>query len=128
MIEVGNYKLQEYIIGERIDAGEVLKRLEDTAIQYDTVSVMDYYDLLAVQSNFLDSAYGWTERDIKGVNIIPVRNGYILNLPDPRPLANKHIETHTVNKRKYKLMEKYLKGDITVNDLIDMVVELEERL
>jgi hypothetical protein len=33
-----------------------------------------------------------------------------------------------MNERKYELMEKYLKGDYTVNDLIECIVELEEKV
>lgn len=75
------YGVEEYIIPDRFDAAHVLTTLTESADQYDSVSVADYYDLIGVESKFTDNSYGWTIDSISRASIVPVRGGYVIKFP-----------------------------------------------
>lgn len=71
----------EYKITDRYDASHVLASLTESADNFDSVSVADYYDLIGVESVFTDNNYGWTIDSIHHASIIPVRGGYVIKFP-----------------------------------------------
>ena len=73
--------VEEYIIGDRHDASQVLVSLTEYADRYDAVSVADYYDLIGAQSKYTDNNVGWTIDSITRASIMPVRGGYIIKFP-----------------------------------------------
>ena len=75
------YGVEEYVIPDRFDAAHVLTSLQEYADRYDKVSVADYYDLIGVESMYVDNSYGWTSFDVKKLSIQKYVNGYIINLP-----------------------------------------------
>lgn len=74
-------QVEEYIIGDRLDAAHVLTSLKENADRYDSVSVADYYDLIGVPTKFTDNNYGWTFDSIVHATVVPVRNGYTIKFP-----------------------------------------------
>jgi len=73
--------VEEYIIGDRHDASQVLVSLTEYADRYDSVSVADYYDLIGAQSKYTDNNIGWTIDSITRASIMPVRGGYVIKFP-----------------------------------------------
>lgn len=78
------HSFDEIILKTRVEAEEVLDRLDDLCDRYDAASVADLYELVGVSGNYTDDKWGWT--DIRGAGIQHVRGGYLLNLPKPEPI------------------------------------------
>lgn len=64
------------------DAEEVLSNLADLVEDYGVASVADFYGFIGIPGKFTDNKYGWD--DLRGVKVVRVRDGYILNLPKTR--------------------------------------------
>lgn len=73
--------VDEYIIGDRQDAAQVLAVLVENADRYDSVSVADYYDLIGIPTQFTHNNYGWSFDAINRASIVPVRGGYTIKFP-----------------------------------------------
>lgn len=71
----------QYVITDRTQAIEVLDSLTEQLLQYGSVSVADYYDMIGVESKFTDNNYGWNSDELARASIAPTRGGYILKLP-----------------------------------------------
>lgn len=78
------HSFDEIILKSRVEAEEVLDRLDDLIDKYDAASVADLYELVGVSGNYTDDKWGWS--DIRGAAIQHVRGGYLLNLPKPEPI------------------------------------------
>lgn len=74
------HNFDEVLFESRGEAELVLDNMLDILGRYDRVTVMDFYDLAGITSEFTDSKYGWT--DLKGTRVSgsPSR-GYIIELP-----------------------------------------------
>lgn len=79
-----SHSFDEIILETRVEAEEVLDRMEAFLDKYDSVSVADFYELCGVSGNYTDQKYGWT--DIRTASIQRVRGGYLMNMPKPEPL------------------------------------------
>lgn len=79
-----NHQLDKIIIESRVEALEVLERLSDLVDKYGTASLADFYDLIDVDSNFVDQKWGWD--NLSTARAQKVRGGYFLDLPRPEPL------------------------------------------
>ena len=75
------YGVQEFLIGDRHDATNVLASLIEYADNYNAVSVADYYDMIGVHSEFTDNSYGWTMDSITRASVVPVRGGFVIKFP-----------------------------------------------
>lgn len=80
------HNFDDLVLATRVEANEVLERLYDLLSRYEFVSVSDLYELLGESdnANYTDQKWGWT--DLRGADIIRVREGYLLSLPNPEPL------------------------------------------
>jgi hypothetical protein len=78
------HNFDEIVLDKRVEAEEVLDRMDAWLDKYDSVSVADFYEMCGVSSNYTDNKYGWT--DIRGASIQHVRGGYLLRMPPPEPL------------------------------------------
>lgn len=63
----------------RYDAERVLSDMTHYIRTYGQVSVSDFYDYVGITPEWTDEEWGWT--NLRGTNVRPVRNGYILTLP-----------------------------------------------
>lgn len=75
----------EVIIGSRPEAEAVLEQMFAALDTYDAVTVSDLYELLGQSSQFTDRNWGWT--DLRGSDIRPIREGYLLILPPTESLS-----------------------------------------
>lgn len=78
------HQFEEIILTDRREAEEALERLFDCVDQFGSASVADLYELVGVKSAHTDNKWGWT--DLRGADIVRVRNGYLLDLPETEPL------------------------------------------
>ena len=69
----------EILLDTRAEAEEVISRMYDLFETYQIVSLADYYDLVGATSEFTDNKWGWD--NLKGIRILRVRDGYIIDLP-----------------------------------------------
>ena len=78
------HNFDEIVLDSREEAEEVIDRLFDLVSRYDTATVSDLYELVGLSSNYTDNQWGWT--DLRGAGVQRIRDGYLLDLPDPDPL------------------------------------------
>lgn len=80
----GAHDFDEITLATRVEADQVLSRMDDLMRKYETVSVADLYELLGLDFNYTDEKWGWVNLDDAGIR--RVRNGYLLDLPKPESL------------------------------------------
>lgn len=80
----GGFDFNEVILATRVEAEEVIDRMFDLLQRYETVSVGDLYELLGKSASYTEEKYGWT--DLRGAGVTRIRDGYLLDLPQPEPL------------------------------------------
>lgn len=78
------HSFDEVVLDTRIDAENVLNKLEDLITRYDAASVSDLYNLINETSSHADEKWGWT--DIRDAAVHRTRGGYLLDLPKPQPI------------------------------------------
>lgn len=78
------HNFDDIVLNNRVDAERVINGLYDLLNEYEVVSVKDLYSLLGVTSAYTDQSWGWT--DLRGSDIIRVTQGYLLKLPQAKPI------------------------------------------
>lgn len=78
------HDFDEILVDLRVDAEEVLDRLEAMLDKYDSVTVADFYELCGVDASYTDQKYGWTS--LAGATINRVRGKWAMRMPAPEPL------------------------------------------
>lgn len=78
------HDFDEIVLDSRAEAEEVIDRLYDVVNKYEFASVADLYELVGLPSVHTDNKWGWS--NIRGAGVSRVRDGYLLDLPDPEPL------------------------------------------
>jgi hypothetical protein len=71
----------DIILEQRVEAEEVIDRMNERINEYGQVSVADLYDMIDVTSVFTDNKWGWY--NIEGARARYTRDGYLLDLPKP---------------------------------------------
>ena len=79
-----SHNFGELVIEDRGEAELILDTMTERISEYDVATVFDLYELVGITADFTDSTYGWT--DAREFKIRRVRNGYLLDLPKPRPI------------------------------------------
>ena len=76
----------EYILDDRADAEMILIDLHDDINRYGKARLSDFYTnrAISITPEPVAFEYGWT--DLDGVRPISVVGGWIINLPQPKPL------------------------------------------
>lgn len=69
------------VIVSKSDAEAVLKHLSSRIGAYGYASVSDLNDLLGLSSNYKDAQWGW--KNLDGAEILPIEEGFTLDLPRP---------------------------------------------
>jgi hypothetical protein len=80
------HDFDQVILGHRGDAEVVLDKLRELIEQYGVATVEDYYDALGISGDFTDLKWGWTDLRPSRATVRSVPGGYIVALPQPRPL------------------------------------------
>lgn len=79
------HDIGEVILGSREEAQLVVEQMIAIADQYDVATVGDLYGFLGFPTNYVDEQWGW--ESFASVEIKQVNQGYLIDLPDPEPLA-----------------------------------------
>lgn len=79
-----SHDFDEIVLVSRTEAETVVDRLYDLISRYDAASVADLYELVGIKSSHIDNQWGWTE--LHGSGVARVRNGFLLDLPEPESL------------------------------------------
>jgi hypothetical protein len=82
-ITSGRLRLDEVVLTQREDAVIVVESMLNSVDQYGFVSVADLYHLLGWASAYTDEGWGWS--NLVTIAIKQVREGYLIELPDPEP-------------------------------------------
>ena len=78
------HDFDEVVLTSRVEAEEVITQMFEIVSRYGVVSIADLYELVGIQSTHTDNKWGWT--NIRGAGVSRIREGYLLDLPEPQPL------------------------------------------
>jgi hypothetical protein len=78
------HDFDEIVLPQRTEAEDVIDRLFDLVGRYESATVADLYDLVGLEAAHTDQKWGW--RNLRGSGVSRVRDGYLLDLPEPEPL------------------------------------------
>ena len=78
------HDFDEIVLDSRLEAEEVIDKLFELVSRYEAATVADLYELVGLASTHTDHKWGWT--DIRGSGVTRIRDGFLLDLPDPEPL------------------------------------------
>lgn len=78
------YSYDDIVLESRVEAEEVLSRMDEIINMYGVVSVSDLNDLVGKPGSYTDNKYGWT--NIRNAEAVRVRDGYLLKLPKALPI------------------------------------------
>lgn len=78
------FDFDEIAMETRAEGLEVLDNLYTLVSQYGSATVAEFYELAGISANYTDQKYGWT--DLRGSDVIKTRDGYVVDLPKPKPL------------------------------------------
>lgn len=78
------YNYDDIVLETRVEAEEVLTRMDEIMDLYGLVTVADLHDLVGITGNYTDQKYGWT--NIRSAEAVRVRDGYLLKLPKALPI------------------------------------------
>jgi hypothetical protein len=77
------HNFSEIVLNTRAEAEEVIDQMFEVIERWGEVSVADLYELLGVAADHTDQKWGW--RTLGGASVRRVRDGYLLDLPQPEP-------------------------------------------
>lgn len=80
------YDPDDIILPSRAAANDALDELDYVIHKYGQASIATFYDIVGVTGEWTDNKYGWTS--IRGAQIKPVRDGYMVLLPPTRLLED----------------------------------------
>ena len=75
---------QNIVVKYRKDAEEIVESLRKTIDRYDQATIADLYDLLDLESNYVDKNWGWT--DVRDIGIRRVQSGYLIDVEEAKYL------------------------------------------
>jgi hypothetical protein len=75
------HSFEDVILPTRSEAERIIDELYKVLSARDYVLVSDLNDMLGEPSPYTDQNYGWT--DLHGTHAIPVRDGYLIDIPRP---------------------------------------------
>lgn len=73
------HEMNDVILATKEEAELVVERLHDILEKYEVVSLADLYDLLGLETSYIDNKWGWTS--LSTVQVRQIRQGYLLELP-----------------------------------------------
>lgn len=78
------FDTEDYIFDKKTDAERVFNNMVDILEEYNAVTVTDFLDSIGKSTDYTLQNYGWT--NLAEGKVKRVRDGYILDLPDPHVL------------------------------------------
>lgn len=79
-----NHDFDTILFQNRPEAQDVIDRLRAEIQKYNTVTIEFLYSAMEVEPTFNDTTWGWD--DLSGAHVRRARGGFVLDLPEPRPL------------------------------------------
>ena len=76
-------RLDDIIIAQREDAEVIVETLLGMVEKYDFVSLADLMHMLGFATSYVDQGWGWS--NLASISLKQVRDGYLIELPDPEP-------------------------------------------
>lgn len=78
------HNFDDIVIRDRTEALEIVEFLKHTVDEYGAVYVSDLLETIGETSSTVDRRWGW--EDLSRAGVTRVRDGYLLDLPRPRPI------------------------------------------
>ena len=78
------HHFKDVILETRDEADSVLSRMYDIIQTYKMITVAELYGLVGITAEYTDESWGW--KDLRSASIRRVREGYLIDLPQPREL------------------------------------------
>jgi len=72
------------VLATKDEADSTIEQMGNIIEQYGTVTVGDLYNMVGLPATHVDEAWGWD--DIRSAQVQQIREGYLLDLPQPQPL------------------------------------------
>jgi hypothetical protein len=82
--QLQRHSQDDLILSTKEDAALVLERMNDILDNWPVVSLADFKELVGIPSTFIDNRWGWV--NLKDVQILQVREGYVIDLPSAEPI------------------------------------------
>jgi len=76
-------RLDDIILTQREDAEVIVEMLLGAIEKYEFVTVADLMHSLGYASSYVDQGWGWS--NLSSISMKQVREGYLIELPDPEP-------------------------------------------
>ena len=80
-VKMSNGGLKAILYKTRLDAETVLRSLDEQIELYGEATVMQYYDVSDIDSQFTDAKWGW--KDLSSARIYPAPGGFMIQMPRP---------------------------------------------
>jgi hypothetical protein len=80
------HNFDEVVLSTQGEAEQVIFQLQEELRKYGVVSLATLYELVDLGPTHPDTKWGWT--DLRGSGSTRVRDGWLLDLPSPIPLAS----------------------------------------
>ena len=78
------FDYDDIVFNNRGEAEAALQQMKDIVARYGIVTVNDLYEMTPLSAPYTSQKYGWM--DVSNVDIVRVRDGYILKLPRAVPI------------------------------------------
>lgn len=78
------HNFENVVFLNKWNAEDVLAGLVERILEYQAVTVRDFYELSNIESEWTDNDYGWVS--LREAYVDRTRDGWIIVLPNPRPL------------------------------------------
>lgn len=78
------YGIDNFIITDKQEADLIVESMLNAIEEYEYVTVGDLNEMLGIDVHPIDNKWGWTRID--GIEILQVREGYLIDLPEPEAL------------------------------------------
>lgn len=72
------------VVATKDEADAILEQMAILIDQYQVVTVGDLYNMAGIEASYVDEKWGW--EDISTGSVQQIREGYLLDLPQPQPL------------------------------------------
>ena len=79
-----SFDYDDIVFNNRGEAEAALQQMKDIVARYGIVTVNDLYEMTPLSAPYTSQKYGWM--DVSNVDIVRVRDGYILKLPRAVPI------------------------------------------
>lgn len=78
------FDYDDIVFNNRGEAEAALQQMRDIVARYGLVTVNDLYEMTPLSAPYTSQKYGWM--DVSNVDVVRVRDGYILKLPRAVPI------------------------------------------